>query len=189
MNTDGAGPASAETERESPPVRVGSLRDFVVENVSLLAAIGGLIGIATFVSALPLYAVWVRPYLTFLLLAAAVLIWLELLAQWPTELMIHQGPPPPESPWRLVGFAYAVQLTMVGFIGGFLWRVPRLVAPTLALCIGVGLWRFVLPKRLKEQRGALVTTAIVALLISIAVLSLVHPTYQSIFEDARLNEP
>jgi hypothetical protein len=189
VNTDSAGPASAETERESPPVRVGSLRDFVVENVSLLAAIGGLIAIATFVSALPLYAVWVRPYLTFLLLAAAVLIWLELLAQWPTELMIHQGPPPPETSWRLVGFAYALQLTMVGFVGGFLWRVPRLVAPTLALCIGVGLWRFVLPRRLKEQRGALVITAIVALLISMAVLSLVHPTYRSIFEEARLNGP
>ena len=51
MNTDGARPAAPETECESPPVRVGSLRDFVVENVSLLAAIGGLIGIATFVSA------------------------------------------------------------------------------------------------------------------------------------------
>jgi hypothetical protein len=189
VNTDGARPAAPETECESPPVRVGSLRDFVVENVSLLAAIGGLIGIATFVSALPLYAVWVRPYLIFLLLAAAVLIWLELLAQWPTELMIHQGPPPPETSWRLVGFAYVLQLTMVGFVGGFLWRVPRLVAPTLALCIGVGLWRLVLPKRLKEQRGALVITAIVALLISMAVLSLVHPTYRSIFEEARLNGP
>ena len=51
MNTDGGGPATAETEHESPPERVGSLRDFVVENGSLLAAIAGLIGIATFVSA------------------------------------------------------------------------------------------------------------------------------------------
>jgi hypothetical protein len=189
VSTDGAGPASAETEHELPPVQVGSLRDFVVENGSLLAAIGGLIGIATFVGALPLYAEWVQPYLIFLLLAAAVLIWLELLAHWPTVLLIHQGPPPPEASWRLVGFAYAVQLTMVGFVGGFLWRVPRLVAPVLALCIGVGLWRFVLPRRLKEQRGALGATAIVALLISIAVLSLVHPTYRSIFEGARLNGP
>jgi hypothetical protein len=189
VSTDGAGSASAGTEHESPPAPVGSLRDFVIENGSLLAAIGGLIGIATFVSALPLYAEWVKPYLIFLLLAGAVLIWLELLAQWPTALMIHQGPPPPEASWRLVGFAYAVQLTMVGFVGGFLWRVPRLVAPTLALGIGVGLWRFVLPRRLKEHRGALLVTAIVSLLISIAVLSLTHPTYRSIFEDGRITGP
>jgi hypothetical protein len=97
------------------------------------------------VAALPLYAAWVRPYLIVLLLTGAILIWLELLAQWPTELTIYQGPPPDTS-WQLVGFAYAVQRTSMGFVGGFLWRVPRLVGPTLALGIGVGLWRFVLPR-------------------------------------------
>jgi hypothetical protein len=70
--------------------------------------------------------------LTFLLLMAAVLVWLELLAQWPSDLMIYQGPPPPGTPWRLVGFAYAVQLTMVGFLGDFFWHVPRLAVSVLA---------------------------------------------------------
>jgi hypothetical protein len=189
VNTDGAGPASAETERESPPVRVGSLRDFVLANGPLLAAIGGLIGIATFVNALPLYAAWVQPYLIFLLLAAAVLLWLELLAQWPPELMIYRGPAPSGLPWRLVGFAYVVQLTMVGFVGGFLWRIPRLVTLTLATVIGAGLWHYLVPERSKAWRGSLLATAIVALLVAMFLTSLVHPTYQSIFEAPRLNGP
>ena len=58
-----------------PAAQLGSLRDFVVANLPLLAAIGGLLGLVTFVAAWPLYAGWVRPYVTFLLLAAAVLLW------------------------------------------------------------------------------------------------------------------
>ena len=162
--------------------QVSSLRDFVLANFPLLGSIGGLIGIATFVSALPFYATWVQPYLIFLLLAAAVLVWIELLAQWPPELLVHLGPPPRGTPWQLVGFAYAVQLTMIGFVGGFLWRVPRMLIPTLAVIIGVGLWRYLVPERAKARRGALLVTAIIALLISLLVTSLVHPTYQSMFE-------
>ncbi|MCD6031593.1 MAG: hypothetical protein K0S78_3767 [Thermomicrobiales bacterium] len=172
-----------------PAAQLGSLRDFVVANLPLLAAIGGLLGLVTFVAAWPLYAGWVRPYVTFLLLAAAVLLWLELLAQWPADVLIYQGPPPPGTPWRLVGFAYAVQLTMVAFIGGFLWRIPRLVVPTLAAAIGIGLWRFLLPQRVKAMRGVPLLTLIIALLIAIAVVSQVHPTYWAIFADAAPSEP
>jgi hypothetical protein len=189
VNTSGDINPSASSTAALTAKQFNSLREFVLANASLLAAIGGLIGIGTFVTALPFFAGWVRPYLAFLLLSAAVLIWLELLAQSPPELLIYRGPPPLGAPWRLVGFAYALQLTMVGFIGGFLWRVPRLVIPTLAAIIGIGLWRFLLPERVKQQRGALLVTAIVALLFAIAVLSLVHPTYQSIFADAGPYEP
>ena len=42
--------------------------------------------------------------------------------------------------------------------------------------------REVLPERVKEQRGALLATAIVALLAAIAITSLAHPAYRSIFE-------
>ena len=160
----------------------GSLRDFILANASLLAAVGGLAGIATFVGALPLYVGWVQPYLAFLLLAAAILTWLELLAQWSPDLMIYRWPAPRGTPWRLVSFAYALQLTMVGFVGGFLWRVPGLLVPTLAVIIGAGLWRYLVPERVKERRAALLATAIVALLASVLVTSLVHPTYQSVVE-------
>jgi hypothetical protein len=179
--------AHVDAEPAVPPI--GSLRDIVLANAPLLGAIGGLIGIATFVVALPLYAAGVKPYLAFLLLAAAVLIWLELLAQWPPELLLYQGPPPSGTSWRLVGFAYALQLTMVGFIGGFLWRLPRLVIPTLAAIIGTGVWRFLLPERVKAHRGAVLVTAIIALLVAIAVLSLMHPAYQPIFAGDGSNSP
>jgi hypothetical protein len=189
VNAIGEIDPAASSKSASPAQQFSSLREFVLANASLLAAIGGLIGIGTFVTALPFFAGWVRPYLAFLLLAAAVLVWLELLTQWPPDLLIYRGPPPSGAPWRLVGFAYALQLTMVGVIGSFLWRMPRLFIPSLAAIIGIGLWRFLLPERIKEQRGALLVTGIIALLISIAVLSLVHPTYQSIFADDQPNAP
>lgn len=182
MSTDGAGHSSGEPEPEPQTLAVGTLRDFVRDNGSLLAAIAGLLGIATFVSALPLYAAWVQPYLVFLLLVAAVLIWLELITQWPPALVIFQGPPPRGTPWRLVGFAYAMQLTMVGLVGGFFWRIPRLAMLTLATAIGALLWRYLVPESLKERRGALLATVIVALLIAVAVTSLSRPTYESIIE-------
>ncbi len=176
-------------ELAPPAAPLGSLRDFVVANLPLLGAIGGLIGLVTFVGAWPLYAGWVRPYVTFLLLAAAVLLWLELLAQWPAELLIYEGPPARGTSWRLVGFAYTVQLTMVPIIGGFLWRIPRLVVPALAAAIGIGLWWFLLPRSAKAVRGAPLLTAIIALLVAIAVVWLVHPAYSINFEDAGSNEP
>ena len=189
MDTRDASDQTAQAAPEPAVKPPGTLRDFVLANFPLLGAIGGLIGIATFVVALPLYASWVSPYLVFLLLSAAVLIWLELLAQWPVDLLIYRGPPPPGTSWRLVGFAYALQLTMVGFIGAFLWRLPRLVVPALAAAIGVGVWQFLLPRRIKERHGVLLLVAVVAWLASMAVLSLVHPTYQSIFAGAGSDEP
>jgi hypothetical protein len=189
VGDDGDASTSAPMEGAAHSAQVGNLRDFVLANGPLLGAIGGLIGIATFVNALPLYAAWVQPYLIFLLLAAAVLIWLELLAQWPPELMIYRGPAPSGRPWRLVGFAYVVQLTMVGFVGGFLWRIPRLVTLTLATVIGAGLWHYLVPERSKGWRGSLLATAIVALLVAMLLTSLVHPTYQSVFEALPPNEP
>ncbi len=176
-------------EHESLTAQFGSLRDFVLANFPLLGAIGGLIGIATFVSAVPLYATWVQPYLVFLLLVAAVLVWLELLAQWPPTLLVYQGPPPPGSPWRLVGFAYAVQLTMVGLVGAFLWHVPRLLIPALAVAIGVGLWRFLVPAPVKTHRAALAVTATVALLIAMLATFLAHPAYEAIFGAPGSNGP
>jgi hypothetical protein len=46
--------------------------------------------------------------------------------------MIYRGSASSGRLWRLAGIADVVQLTMVGFVGGFLWRIPRLVALTLA---------------------------------------------------------
>lgn len=170
-------PGHANSAPTSLPIQSQSLRAFVLANFPLFGVIGGLLGIATFIGALPLYADWVQPSVIFLLLGAGVLVWLELLAQWPPELLIYRGPAPRGTPWRLVGFADAVQLTMVGFVGGFLWRMPRLVVLALATIMGAAVWRLLLPERVKERRGALLATAIVALLAAIVITSLAHPTY------------
>jgi hypothetical protein len=73
-------------------------------------------------------------------------------------------------------------------VGGFLWRVPRLLILALAVVIGIGLWRFLLPAHIKARRGVPLLTLIIALLVAIAVVSLVHPDYRAIFEDAGASE-
>jgi hypothetical protein len=170
-------PGQANAAPTSLPIQSQRLRAFVLANFPLFGVIGGLLGIATFIGAVPLSADWVQPSVIFLRLGAGVLVWLELLAQWPPALLIYRGPAPRGTPWRLVGVADAVQLTMVGFVGGFLGRMPRLVVLALATIMGAAVWRLLLPERVKARRGALLATAIVALLAAIALTSLAHPTY------------
>ena len=60
---------------------------------------------------------------------------------------------------------------------------------TLATVIGAGLWHYLVPERLKAWRGSLLATAIAALLISMLLTTLVHPTYESVFESLPPDEP
>jgi hypothetical protein len=55
--------------------------------------------------------------------------------------------------------------------------MPRLVVLALATIMGAAVWRLLLPERVKARRGALLATAIVALLAAIVITSLAHPTY------------
>ena len=92
-------------------------------------------------------------------------------------------------PWRLVGFAYVLQLTMVGIVGGFLWRIPRLVILTVAAVIGAGLWRYLVPERVKAWRGCPAGNGDRRAARLRGLTSLVHPTYRSVFEILPQNEP
>ena len=98
-----------------------SLKSFVGANTMLLVAMGAMTGLATFVgrSAGP---DWSATLLQFVLTGLAFLLWLELLTQWPPALLLHRAPAPSGIPWRLVWFAYGMQLAMVGLIANVVWR-------------------------------------------------------------------
>jgi hypothetical protein len=166
------------------PVQGGTatddLKGFVTAHATLLGAVGIMTGLATFVSR-GLGPDWTDTLLRFLLIGMAFLLWLELLTQCPPSLLLTHAPAPAGTSWRLVGFAYALQLTMVGFIANAVWRQPQLLVPALGLAAGMWLWT-ALPQHAREQRSTLVGVAVAAILTALLVLALVDPPTQTLLQ-------
>jgi hypothetical protein len=149
-----------------------TLRDFVLANYPLLAAVGAFTGLATFVSNNALGLPWLATYLRFLFVAGAALLALELTAQWPPELRLDHVRVPAWTPWRLAAFAYGAQLAVLGALLNVYWQYPRLLLPTLFLAIGVLLWQIVVPQRAKVWPGTWVLVAVIALVVTELVFTL-----------------
>jgi hypothetical protein len=149
-----------------------TLKDFVLANYPLLAAVGAFTALATFVSNNALGQPWLATYLRFLFMVVAAVLALELVAQLSPELRLDRARVPPGTPWRLAAFAYGAQLTMLGAILNVYWQFPRLLLPTLALAIGVLLWWVVVPQRARGWPGTSVIVAAVALLVAELVFTL-----------------
>jgi len=157
-----------------------SLKSFVDANTMLLAAMGAMTGLATFVgrSAGP---DWSATLLQFVLTGLAFLLWLELLTQWPPALLLHRAPAPSGIPWRLVWFAYGMQLAMVGLIANVVWRQLQLLAPTLGLGVSVLLWR-ALPEHVRSRPAALVGAVVMGVLASAVTVMVVDPPTQTVLQ-------
>jgi len=157
-----------------------SLKSFVGANTMLLAAMGAMTGLATFVgrSAGP---DWSATLLQFVLTGLAFLLWIELLTQWPPALLLHRAPAPSGIPWRLVWFAYGMQLAMVGLIANVVWRQLQLLAPTLGLGVSVLLWR-ALPEHVRSRPAALVGAVVMGVLASVVSVMVVDPPTQTLLQ-------
>lgn len=157
-----------------------SLKSFIGANTMLLAAMGAMTGLATFVGrgAGP---DWSATLLQFVLTGLAFLLWLEMLTQWPPVLLLHRAPPPPGLPWRLVWFAYGMQLVMVGLIANTIWRQPHVLVPTIGLGAGVLLWR-VLPAHVRSRPASLAGVIVTALLVSVITVMVVDPPTQMVLQ-------
>ena len=157
-----------------------SLKSIIGANSMLLAAMGAMTGLATFVgrSAGP---DWSATLLQFVLTGLAFLLWLELLTQWPPALLLHRAPAPPGTPWRIVWFSYGMQLAMVGLIANAVWRQPQLLAPALGLGAGVLVWR-VLSQQIQSRPAALVGAAFAAVLASAVTVMIVDPPTQTVLQ-------
>lgn len=157
-----------------------SLKSFIGANTMLLAAMGAMTGLATFVgrSAGP---DWSATLLQFVLTGLAFLLWVELLSQWPPALLLHRAPAPSNIPWRLVWFAYGMQLAMVGLIANAVWRQPHLLVPAVGLGTGV-LLRRALPEPLRSRPAALVGVLGAAVLASMLTLLVVDPPVQTVLQ-------
>lgn len=157
-----------------------SLKHFIGANTMLLAAMGAMTGLATFVGR-GTGPDWSATLLQFLLTGLAFLLWLELLTQWPPALLLYRAPAPAEIPWRLIWFAYGMQLAMIGFLANAIWRQPALLVPTLGLGAGVLLWR-VLPTHVRSRPSAVVGAIVTAVLVTAVILLVVDPPSQTFLE-------
>lgn len=163
--------ANGEDTPAEATVGPATLRDFVVANFSLLTAVGAFTGLATFVSANTLGLPWLATALRFLFVVAASLLALELVAELPPDARLHRARVRPGQPWRLVAFAYVGQLAMLGALLNVFWQYPRLLVPTLALAVGVLLWR-VVPDHVRGRAGAPILVAAAALLVAALAITL-----------------
>ena len=157
-----------------------SLKSFIGANTMLLAAMGAMTGLATFVgrSSGP---DWSAALLQFLLTGLAVLLWLELLTQWPPALLLHRAPAPPGSPWRMVWFSYGMQLAMVGLIANVVWRQPQVLVPALGLGVSVLVWR-ALAQQGQPRPAALVGAVVMGVLASAVIVIVVDPPTQTVLQ-------
>jgi len=172
-----SGPAVTPAPGESGPE---SLKSFVGANTMLLAAMGALTGLATFAGR-GTGPDWSAALLQFLLTGLAVLLWLELLTQWPPTLLLHRAPAPPGTPWRMVWFAYGMQLAMVGLIANVVWRQPQVLVPTLGLGVSVLVWR-ALAQQGQSRPAALVGAVVMGVLASVVSVMVVDPPTQTLLQ-------
>lgn len=180
-----ANPAPAEPAPVvvRPPTPGDSLKDFLKENSTLIFLIGSMTSLTTFVVNLQLG--WLDSYLKAVLLSAALLLWMELHAQWPREVRLPDRIVHPRTkttrPWRLVLFAALMQVTIVLFAVWAIVRAPEVVAPLVAAVAGWLLARR-LPLRGRTGLAAMAAIAVVAFLASELALERIFPHKQTLLD-------
>jgi hypothetical protein len=165
--------APPETIARSPE---DSLKDFLKENATLIFLIGSMTSLSSFVVNLPLG--WLDSYLKAVLLAAALLLWMELHAQWPHDVRFPERVVHPRigtrRPWRLALFALLMQATVVLFAVWSVVTAPEVIVPLLAAAGGWLAARRLIPR---GRAGAVAAAAVmvVAFLLSEAALERIFP--------------
>lgn len=168
--------APAQPDRESPaatpsPPAPDTLKAFITGNMPLLTTFTVLAGLAGFVITLPLG--WFGPLLRSGLLVLSVVVWLDLLDQLPQPLLLsHWRRYPSDYSWRLVWFAYLIQLLMLGFMAFLVIEFPRVVVPALAAIVAVAL-----VSRLGDRVSGVIRL-VIGLVVFELLLILLYPTHQ-----------
>ena len=160
----GNAPASATPE---------TLKSFIAGNMPLLTTFTVLAGLAGFVLTLPLG--WFGPLLRAGLLVLTVIVWFDLLDQLPKPLLLSQWRHyPADYSWRLIWFAYLIQVLMLGFVVFLSVEFPRVVVPAFAAVAAM-----LVISRLGERVGG-VARLLIALLVFELILILLYPTHQGL---------
>lgn len=164
--------ASAETPttEQAAPDTTSELRNWIKDNATLLSNASLLISVAALaLNLLPDTGV-LDPYIKALIFGAALLLLIEMHYQWPADLQLHMFRSmslPQNHSWRMVAFAFIMQVATVAFAVWATLNTPLILIPLTALGVVVAFrqWYF---RRFRgiAARGFGILVLIVALLLS-----------------------
>lgn len=164
-------PAVTPTDTQS------ELRNWVKDNATLLSNASLLISISALaLNLLPETGI-LDPYIKALVFGAAIILLAEMHSQWPEDLQLHMLRPTvlrEQHSWRMVAFAFIMQVATVVFAVWATLTTPLILIPLTALVVVVAFrqWYF---RRFRGvvARGFGIIALIAALLLSELLMVLV----------------
>ena len=165
-NTTTATPGDEQTATDT----TSELRNWIKDNATLLSNASLLISVAALaLNLLPDTGV-LDPYIKALIFGAALLLLIEMHYQWPDDLQLHMFRPmslPQNHSWRMVAFAFIMQVATVAFAVWAILNTPLILIPLTALGVVVAFrqWYF---RRFRglAARGFGIVALVVVLLLS-----------------------
>ncbi len=137
-----AEPATAEAAAAASPADTQSeLRNWVKDNATLLSNASLLISISALALNLLPETGFLDPYIKALIFGAALLLLIEMHHQWPDDLQLHMFRPtslPQNHSWRMVAFAFIMQVATLVFAVWATLTTPLILIPLTALGVVVG---------------------------------------------------
>src|SRR5215204_3171767 len=134
-------PLAAASDEDSASSQVDTraeLRDWIKDNATLLSNASLLISLAAItLTLLPDVGIF-APYIKALIFAGALLLLIELHHQWPEDLQIHvlrKNPRPENHSWRMIGFAFVMQVATLVFAAWAILTNPIILLPLTALAV------------------------------------------------------
>ena len=165
-------PAAAEapaTEQPAPDTQ-SELRNWIKDNATLLSNASLLISISALALNLLPETGALDPYIKALIFGAALLLLVEMHYQWPDDLQLHMFRSmslPENHSWRMVAFAFIMQVATVVFAVWATLTTPLILVPLTALTVVVAFrqWYF------RRYRGVVARGFGILALIAVLLLS------------------
>ncbi|MGH2617051.1 MAG: hypothetical protein ACRDJC_17590, partial [Thermomicrobiales bacterium] len=169
-NAPAATPRDAVSVQEVPRDTRSELRDWIKDNATLLSNASLLISIAALALGLLPDTGVLDPYIKALIFGAALLLLVELHHQWPEDLQLHmlrQNARPENHSWRMIAFAFLMQVATLIFAVWATLNSPLILIPLTALAVVLVFrqWYF------RRYKGALARGFGILALVAVLLLS------------------
>ena len=157
-------------EEGSRPETRSELRDWIKDNATLLSNASLLISLAAIALSLLPDVGFFAPYMKALIFAAALLLLTELHHQWPADLQLHmlrKNPRPENHSWRMIGFAFVMQVATLLFAAWAILTNPIILLPLTASAVFLAFYRWYF----RHHGGILARSVGIVALVAVLLLS------------------
>lgn len=171
-----AAPAKGTSSANAEPDLQNELRGWIKDNASLLSNVSLLVSIAALALGLLPGEGWIEPYVQALILAAALVLLLELHQQWPVDLQLHRlrsASMPANHSWRMSAFSFLMQLATILFVIWAVLTTPQVLFPLTAIAIVFLFRKFYFRRFSGRFAGIIGIVSIIVVLLISEVLALI----------------